>query len=48
VHSVRNCRQLIFARDAVIGVSGVIYREFAAAVPEGQPLIDRAMVLKGP
>jgi hypothetical protein len=45
---VRNCRQLIFARDPVIGASGVVYREFAAAVPEGQALIDSAMALKDP
>jgi tripartite ATP-independent transporter DctP family solute receptor len=35
-------------RDAFIGASGAIYREFAAAVPEGQALIDRAMALRGP
>jgi hypothetical protein len=37
-----------FARDAFIGASGIIYREFAAAVPEAQALTDRAMARKGP
>jgi hypothetical protein len=37
-----------FARDALIGASGAIYREFAAAVPEGRALIDSAMAPKGP
>ena len=34
-------------REAFIGASDAIYREFAAALPEGQRLIDRAMALKG-
>jgi TRAP-type transport system periplasmic protein len=33
-------------REAFIIASDVIYREFAAALPEGQSLIDRAMALK--
>ena len=34
-------------RDAFMEASGAIYREFAAAVPEGQPLIDKAISLRG-
>jgi TRAP-type transport system periplasmic protein len=34
-------------RDAFVAASGAIYREFAAAVPEGQALIDKAMSLRG-
>jgi tripartite ATP-independent transporter DctP family solute receptor len=34
-------------RDAFVEASSAIYREFAAAVPEGQGLIDKAMALRG-